>query len=284
MAVSWSLVVAAAEEDALEVPVLRRAESDALPLALDQDPGRDALHPAGRQPGHDLLPQDRADLVPVEAVEDPAGLLRVDQPFVDLARVLHRCLDRLRGDLVEDHPADRHPWLERLAQVPGDRLALAVLVRGQVKLAGVLEQRLELADLSLLVRRDDVERLEAVVDVDAEPGPGLTLDAGRHVGSIARQVPDVTDARFDQPARPEVAGDGLGLGRGLHDDQPGAVTVAVRGAALACRRARPGRRPGGRLVGRVLRCRRSCGGHGGHLADSPGGTSRRWVCQSECGG
>ena len=60
-------------------------------------------------------------------------------------------------------------------QVPGDGLALAVLVRGEVELVGVLDQRLELADLLLAVRADDVERLEVVVDVDAEARPGLAL-------------------------------------------------------------------------------------------------------------
>ena len=58
-----------------------------------------------------------------------------------------------RGDLVEDHPAHRHLGLERLDQVPGDGLALAVLIRGEVELVGVLDQRLELADLLLAVRR-----------------------------------------------------------------------------------------------------------------------------------
>ena len=77
------------------------------------------------------------------------------------------------GDLVEDHPADRDLRLERLEQVPGDRLALAVGVGGEVELVGVLEQALELGDLGLLVRADDVERLEVVVDVDAEPRPRL---------------------------------------------------------------------------------------------------------------
>ena len=72
------------------------------------------------------------DLVAVEPVEDAAGLLRVDQGLVDLARVGHRRLDRRLGDLVEDHPLDRDLGLERLDQVPGDRLALAVLICGEV--------------------------------------------------------------------------------------------------------------------------------------------------------
>ena len=54
-------------------------------------------------------------------------------------------LDRVLGDLVEHHPLDRDLGLEHLEQVPGDRLALAVLVGREVELVGVLEQLLELA-------------------------------------------------------------------------------------------------------------------------------------------
>ena len=69
-----------------------------------------------------------------------------------LARVLHGGVDRLRGDLVEDHPVHRHLRLQLVEQVPGDRLALAVLVGGEVELVGLLEQPLELGHVRLLVR------------------------------------------------------------------------------------------------------------------------------------
>ncbi len=84
------------------------------------------------------------DLVAVEAVEDPAGLLGVDQPAVEVPPLEHRPLDGRPGDLVEDHPLDRHPGGQHLEEVPGDGLALAVLVRGQVDLAGLLDQRFNL--------------------------------------------------------------------------------------------------------------------------------------------
>ena len=162
-------------EDAVDVPVAGGPERHPRLLTLHQDPGGDALDPAGRELRHDLLPQHRRDFVAVEPVEDAPRLLGVDQPLVDLARVVDRLADRLRGDLVEDHPADRYARLQRLQQVPGDGLALAVLIRREVELGGVFQQRLELGDLGLLVGGDDVERLEAVVDIYAEPGPRLRL-------------------------------------------------------------------------------------------------------------
>ena len=61
--------------------------------------------------------------------------------------------DRLGGDLVEDHPLDRHLGLEHLEQVPRDGLALAVLVGREQELVGVGELALQLGDLRSSCRR-----------------------------------------------------------------------------------------------------------------------------------
>ena len=207
-------------EDGVQVPVPSSGEGDPLALALDDQPGGHGLHAARGQALHDLLPQHRADLVPVQPVDDPAGLLRVDQLHVEVAGVLGGLADGVAGDLVEDHPADRDLGLQDLEQVPGDRLALAVLVRREQQLVRVLEQALELGDLAALVGVDDVERLEALLDVHAEPGPGLALLVGRDVRGAGGQVADVADAGLDVIARAEVALDRLGLGGALDDDKP----------------------------------------------------------------
>ena len=67
--------------------------------------------------------------------------------------------------------------LQHLAQVPGDRLALAILVRRQQKLVGLLQLALEVGHDALLVGVDHVVRLEAVLDVDAMRPHGLSLIA-----------------------------------------------------------------------------------------------------------
>ena len=136
------VLVGAAVEGALEVPVGRDPERHPLALAVDDQSGRDGLDPAGGQAGHDLLPEDRADLVAVEAVEDAARLLGLDEVHVELARVLGGLEDGGLGDLVEDHPLDRDALLglQLVEQVPGDRLALAVLIGGEEELVGVLQQ------------------------------------------------------------------------------------------------------------------------------------------------
>ena len=90
--------------------------------------------------------------------------------------------------------------------MPRDRLAFAILVRREQELVGVGEVLAELGDDLLLLRVDDVVRLEPVVHVDAERAEALALLLGHVTGAI-RQVADVADARLDGVVAAEVAGD-----------------------------------------------------------------------------
>ena len=212
-----------------DVPVAGAAERHPLAFALNDDAGRHRLDPARRQLGRHLLPQHRADLVAVEPVQDAAGLLGVDQVDVQVARVGGGLQDRRLGDLVEHHPLDRDARLERLEQVPGDRLALAVTVRREVELVDVLEQALELGDRALLLGADDVERLEVRVDVDPEARPRLRLVLRGHVGRRPGQVADVAARGLDDVVGAQVAGDFARLGGRLdYDESPcGAIPAAI---------------------------------------------------------
>ena len=67
-----------------QVPKRGRHKGHPLPLALDDQPHRHALHPAGRKPRADLSPQQRRNVVAVQAVDDAADLLGPDQIVVDL--------------------------------------------------------------------------------------------------------------------------------------------------------------------------------------------------------
>ena len=200
-------------------PVARGHEGHPLALPLDHDPGRHGLHAAGRQTRLDLLPQHRGNLVAVEPVQHPPGLLGVDQAAVDVPGLAERRLDRRFGDLVEDHPAHRHLGPEHLLQMPRDRLPLTVLIRREDEFVGVPERLSELCDLLLLFARDHVERIESAFDVDAEAGPRPATVLLRHLRGGPGQVPDVSDRRLHPVAGPEVAFDRPGLGRRLDDDE-----------------------------------------------------------------
>ena len=153
---------------------------------------------------------------------------------------------RIAGSVISWKTIRRtgHLRLERVEQVPGDGLALAVGVRGEQQLVDALERVAQLGDLALLLRRHDVERLELVVDVHAETGPRLALVLGRDVRRAAREVADVADRRLDDVVAAEVGRDLLGLGRRLDDHQ------AARRAAGGGGRGRGGTSAAARLARR----------------------------------
>ncbi len=179
-------------ERGAHVPELGGAERHALALAVDDEPKRDRLDAPRAQAARDLAPQDRGHLVAVEAVEDAAGLLRLDELHVDVAGVVERAGDSLRGDLVEGEPLDGDLGLEHLEEVPRDRLALAVLIGREQDLGRVLEARLDLGDDLLLLGRDHVVRLEPVLDVDGELAERPLALARGHLGGLGKvaNVPD----------------------------------------------------------------------------------------------
>ena len=127
-------------ERRFEVPVAGGDEAHALPLALDDEPRRGALHATGRQPCVDLLPADRRDLVAVEAVEDAPGLVRVDQAVVDAARAATASSIAERVISWNTIRFTGTRGLEHLEQVPRDGFAFAVFVGGEVQLVGVLQR------------------------------------------------------------------------------------------------------------------------------------------------
>ena len=154
-------------------------EAHPLPFALDDQPHGHALHPAGREPRTNLPPQQRRHVVAVEPVDDPPHLLGPHQVGVDLARLLQGLADRLFGDFVKHQAMDRHLRLQHLAEMPTDGLPLAVFVRRQIQVLGVLEHVLEFADLRDLVAGNHVDGIEILVDVHAQVGPVFPLEFGR---------------------------------------------------------------------------------------------------------
>ena len=114
------------------------------------------------------------------------------------------------GDLVEGDPQRLLAGhVGRLGDVPGDRLALAVEVGGEVDLVGALGGLLDIGDLLAAVVRDHVLGCEIVVDVDPE------LALARVLGQVA----DVAVGREDAVIRTEIALDGARLGRRFDDDE-----------------------------------------------------------------
>ena len=181
-----------------------------LALPLDDQPHGDGLDAAGRQPGPDLPAQERAQRVADEPVDDPPGLLGVDEVRVDVARMGERLADRPLGDLAEGHPLGlARRDVGRLGDVPGDRLALPVEVGREVDLVGRFRGLGDLGDLLAPVVGDHVLGGEVVLDVDAE----LAL------AGVLRQVADMAVGSEDPVVRAQVALDRPSLGGALHDHE-----------------------------------------------------------------
>ena len=159
----------------------------ALALALDDEPRRDRLHAPGRQSLHDLPPEHRRDLVAVEAVEDAPRLLRVDEARVDVAR-----LGRARAR----SPARVISWktIRRTGTFGFSSWTRCQAIASPSRSSSVAS-RSSSASFSFAFRSattfffrgvDDVERLEVVVDVDAEARPRLVLVLRGDLGGVVR--------------------------------------------------------------------------------------------------
>ena len=199
-------------------PVLGAHVRHAVALTGDHEARGHRLHAPRRQGRADLAPQEGRDLVAVEAVEDAAGLLRVHEVGVQVARVLQGALDRFLRDFVEHHAAHGNLRLQDLQEVPRDGLTLAVLISCQIEFVALLEELLEFGDLFLLVRVHHVVGRETVVHVDGEAAEGPLLHVLGQLGGL-REVADVADGGRHVVVGTQVSLDGGCLRRRLHDHE-----------------------------------------------------------------
>ena len=205
-------------ESRVDRPVLGAHVRHALTFPGDHEARGHRLHAAGGQGRADLAPQEGRDLVAVEAVEDAAGLLRVHEVRIQVARVLQGALDRFLRDFVEHHAAHGNLRLQDLQEVPRDGLTLAVLISCQIEFVALLEELLEFGDLFLLVRVHHVVGLETVVHVDGEAAERPLLHVLGQLGGL-REVADVADGGGHVVVGTQVSLDGGCLRRRLHDHE-----------------------------------------------------------------
>ena len=152
-----------------QVPVFFGDELSDQLLAIADELERDRLHASRAESAANLVPEDRADLVADEPIEHAARLLRIDHLHVDGARMLHRFLHRLLGDLVEHQAVDLFLLpAELFGEVPADGFAFAIGVGCDVDVGGVLRRALQLGNHLLARRQQFVHRRETFIDIDAK--------------------------------------------------------------------------------------------------------------------
>ena len=198
----------AAVEQRVEQPVLLRLESADLVFAVDHDARGHRLHTAGGQAGLDLAPEQRAELIAHDAVENTARLLRVDQILIDLARVLNALGDDLFRDLVERHALGLViRQIQQLLQVPRNGLSLAIRVGREIDGAGRFGALFQVGDHVCAVFHGQVLRRKIAVNVYAHGALG--------------QVTQVAHRGHDVIVAAQIFFNGSGLRRRLDDHQIG---------------------------------------------------------------
>ena len=197
-------------EQGLQGPVLARREGLDGALALDHEAYGDRLHAAGREAAADLAADERAEGVAHDAVHDAARLLGVDEAHVDVARRGEGIGDGALGDLAEGHsPGLVVGDVYGLDDVPGDGLALAVEVGGQVHDVGRRGRLADGVELLATVLVDDVLGREVVLDVHAELALARVLGQVTDVAVRGQHLVAVAKIPFDRPR----------LGRRLDDHE-----------------------------------------------------------------
>ena len=233
-----SLVVGA--EIRLDGPVLANDKPLDFVLAFADQPQRRTLDPTGRQSAANLLPQQGREVESHQVIEGAPRLLGIDQRGRQLAGIIHRFLDRALGDLVKYHAVDglavEHAAVaQQLVEVPGNRLALPIRVRGEVQGIGFLGGAGDLVDVLLVALDEGIVHREVLVWL--------------HCAALREQVPDVTVGRQGLEFLAEILAESTRLGGGLDDNK---VVGHVSGCTLTPRRSgrgarhvseRPGERP-----------------------------------------
>ena len=158
-------------------PVLLRLKGADISFAFANQTHRHRLHAPRAQSAAHLVPQQGADLVTHQPVEDAARDLGVELVAVQFLRIGYRFLYRFFGDLVDQHAMDA-PVVRRdlIGYMPGDGFAFAVGVGGKINIFLTLGCLLQLID-DFFLRLDDVKvRREVFLDVHAELALGQIDD------------------------------------------------------------------------------------------------------------
>ncbi|MPM10723.1 hypothetical protein SDC9_57057 [bioreactor metagenome] len=188
-------------------PVFAGVKRLDLHLALDDEAQADRLHPAGRARAGEFPPQHRRQVEAHQIVERAPRQIGLDQRAIDLARVLHRLGDRRFGDRVEGdarHLLALQLLLERLFEVPRNRLSLAIGVGGEDQFV-VGGQRIgDRLDVLFRVGPDFPFHLEIMLGIDR--------------AILRRQVADMAEGGENRVIGAQIFVDRLGLGGRFDND------------------------------------------------------------------
>ena len=195
-----------AGEVGVQRPVLLRLEVLNFPVTVIHHPGSNGLHPARRQASLDFFPQQGAQLIAHQPVENAPGLLGVHQILVNVPGILNALTHHVFGDLVKGDPFGfLIRQIQKALEMPADSFSLPVRVGCEIHGVRRLGGLFQIGNNGFLAFDGLVDRLEVVVHIHAE---------------IAfLQVPEVAHAGLYLIVLAQIFPDGFGLRGRLHDDQ-----------------------------------------------------------------
>ncbi len=92
-------------QERLQGPVLLLNKFFNLFLPFTDQAKSHRLNPSGTETAANIAPEQGADLVPYEAIQDPAGLLSINPVHIDRTGMFECFLDRVFSDLIKLDPA-----------------------------------------------------------------------------------------------------------------------------------------------------------------------------------
>ena len=126
----------------IQGPELLGLEILNLPLPFHHQARCHRLDTSCGKTAPDLFPQQRAELIAHDAVQDTPRLLGIHQVIVDVPGLFDAPLDDVFRNFVKGDALGLAVWqIQKLLQMPGDGLALPVRVRCQIDAVGFLRRR-----------------------------------------------------------------------------------------------------------------------------------------------
>ena len=187
-------------------PKLARTKRLDLHLAFHHKTQAHRLHPPRAARSGQFAPQHGREVKPHQIIQRAARKIGIHQRLIHLARMAHRFGHGLFGDGVKRHARNGFALfqarLQRLLQMPRNRLALAVGVGGQNQMVIAFQRLGNGAHMLFAIGPHFPQHIKIIARI--------------HRPILGRQIAHMAETGQNCIVWPQIFVDGLGLGRGFY--------------------------------------------------------------------